>query len=74
MATKNIIQSDFGIDILRCPYVESSLGLLEESVFCDQCVLLTKLFAFVLLRFVLQGQGLFFQISLDFLLLHSNPL
>ena len=49
--------------------------LLEEGVCYDQCVLLTKLLAFALLHFVHQGQTrLLFQVSLDFLLLHSNPL
>ena len=50
--------------------------LLEEGVCYDQCVLLGKLLlAFALLCFVLQGQiGLLFQVSLDFLLLHSSPL
>ena len=41
----------------------------------DQCVLLTKVLAFALLHFVIQGQTcLLLQVSLDFLLLHSSPL
>ena len=45
--------------------------LLEEDVCYDQCVLLEKLLAFVLLHFVLQGQTcLLPQVSVDFLLLH----
>ena len=53
-----------------------SLVLLEEGVFYDQCILLAKLLlAFALLYFVLKGQiYLLFQVSLDFLLLHSSPL
>ena len=51
------------------------LVLLEEGVCYDQCVLLAKLLAFDLLHFVPQGQiCLLFQVSLDFLLLHSGPL
>ena len=68
-------QSDFGIDHLVIPSVESSFVLLEEGVCYDQCVLLAKLLGFVLLCFVLQGQiCLLLQVSLDFLLLHSSPL
>ena len=49
--------------------------LFKEGVCYDQCVLLVKLLAFVLLHFVLQGQiCLLLQVSLDLLLLHSNPL
>ena len=46
------------------------------GVCCDRCVLLTKLLlTFALLHFVLQDQTcLFLQVSLDFLLLHSNLL
>ena len=48
--------------------------LLEEGLCCDQCVLLAKLSAFALLHFVLQGETcLLFQVSLDFLFLHSSP-
>ena len=55
--------------------VESFLVLLEEGVCYDQCVLLEKLLAFALLRFVLQGQiCLLLQVPLDFLFLHSSPL
>ena len=49
--------------------------LLKEGICYDQCVLLAKLLAFALLHFVLQGQTcLLFQVSLDFLLLHSSLL
>ena len=62
------------LTIWWCPCAESSLLLLEEGVFCDQCVLLAKL-AFALLHFVLQGQTfLLLQVFLDFLLLHPSPL
>ena len=63
------------LTIWWCPCVHSSLRLLENGVCYKQHILLTKLFAFALLHFVLQGQTyLLFQASLDFLLLHSNPL
>ena len=52
-----------------------SLVLLEKSICYNQYVLLTKLLAFALFHFVLQGQTcLLLQVSLDLLLLHSNPL
>ena len=55
--------------------METSLVLLEEGVCYDQCVLLAKLLAFELLRFVLQGQiYLLLQVSFDLLLLHLTPL
>ena len=42
--------------------------LLEEVICYDPCILLAKLLAFDLLRFVLQGQiSLLLQVSLDFL-------
>ena len=54
---------------------QSPLVLLEEGVCYDQCLLLSKLLAFALLHFVLQGQiCLLLQVSLDFLLLHFSPL
>ena len=41
---------------------------------CPVCSLDKALLAFTLLHFVLQGQTyLLLQVSLDFLLLHSNP-
>ena len=44
-------------------------------IFYDQCVLLTSVLAFALLHFVLQGQTyLLLQVSVNVLLLHSNPL
>ena len=48
--------SDSNFTIWWCPCVESCLGLLEEGVCYDQCVLLTKLLTFAPLHFVLQGQ------------------
>ena len=52
--------------------------VIGKRCFYDQHVLLTILLTFVLLHFVLHfetGQTcLFLQVSLDFLLLHSNPL
>ena len=59
-----------------CSYIESSLGLLEKGIFYDQHVFFDKtLLAFVLIHFVFQDQTcLLFQVSLEFLLLHSNLL
>ena len=55
------------LTIWGCPCVELSLLLLEEGVCCDQYVLSTKLLAFALLHFVLQGNiCLLLQVSLDF--------
>ena len=57
LAAKNIINLISVLTIWWCPCVESSLVLLEESVWYDQCVFLAKpLLAFVLLHLVLQGQ------------------
>ena len=75
LATENIINLMSVLSIQWCPCVELSLVSLEEGVCYDQCILLTRLLAFVLLHFVLQGQiCLLFQVFLDFLLLHSSPL
>ena len=75
LAAKNIINLISVLTIWWYPCVESSLVLLEDGVCYDQCVLLTKLLAFALLHFVLQGWVcLLLQVSLDFLLLHSSPL
>ena len=75
LAAKNIINLTSVLTIWWCPCVKSFLVLLEQGVCYDQCVLLAKLLAFALLRFVLQGQiCLLLQVSLDFLLLHSSPL
>ena len=57
-----------------CPCIECSLLLLEEGVCYDQCIVLAKLLAFALLRFVLWGQiFLLYQVSLDFLLCIPVP-
>ena len=70
LATKNIINLILVLTIWWCPCAELLL-VLEKGVCYDQCVLL----AFALLHFVLQGQTcLLLQVSLDFLLSHSNPL
>ena len=44
LAAKNIISLISVLTIWWCPCVESSLVLLEEGVFYDQCVLLAKLY------------------------------
>ena len=72
LAAKNIINLISVLTIWWCPYVESSLVLLEVGVCYYQCVLLL---AFALLHSVLQCQiCLLLQVFLDFLLLHSSPL
>ena len=43
LAVKNIINLNSVLTMCWCPYVESSLVLLEEGVCYDQCVLLAKL-------------------------------
>ena len=74
-AAKNVINLILVLTIWWCPCVESPLVLLEKGVCYDQCVLFAKLLAFALLHFVLQGQTcLLFWVSLDFLLVHLNPL
>ena len=75
-AAKNIINQISVLTIWWCQCVELSLGLLEKVVCYDLFVLLTKLLLSVaLLHYVLQGQTcLLFQVSFDFLLLHSNLL
>ena len=75
-AAKNIINLISVLTIWSCPRRESSCMLLEKGACYVQHVLLTKLLlACVLLHFVFQGQTcLSFQVSLDFLLLYSNPL
>ena len=75
LTAKNIINLISVLTIRWSSCVESSLVLLEKDVWYDQCFLLAKLLAFVLLHSVLQGQTcLLLQVFLDFLLLHSNPL
>ena len=74
LTAKNIISLMSVLTIWWYPCVESSLGLLEKGVCYAQRVLLTKLLVFALFLCVPQGQTcLFFWVSLDFLLLHSNP-
>ena len=75
MAAKNII-TDFGIDRLVMSKYRVVSCVLEEGVCYDQVRSLGKtLLGFDLLHFVLQGQiCLLFQVTLDFLLLHSSPL
>ena len=73
LAAKNITSLISVLTIWWCPHVESRLVWSENGVCFDQCVLLTKLLVFALLHCVLQGQTcLLLQVSLDFLLLHSN--
>ena len=75
LAAKIIINMISVLTICWCPCVKSSLVLLEEGVFYDQCVLGKTLLAFALLHSILQGQiCLLLQVFLDFLLLHSSPL
>ena len=69
---RDFIPSTVLLGLLLC--VELPPGLLEKDVCYDQHVLLTKLLAFPLLHFVLQGQTcLLLQVSLDFLLCIPVP-
>ena len=66
LAAKNIIYLISVLTIWWYLFVESFLVLLEEGVFCEQCVLFKTLLAFPLLYFVLQDQTcLLLKISLD---------
>ena len=71
----NIINWVSVLTIRWCPCMKLPLVFLEKSVCYHQCILLAKLLASVLFHFVLQDLiCLFLQVSLYFLLLHSNPL
>ena len=74
LAANNIINLIFVLTIWWCPWVESSLVLLEEGVCSDQYFLLAKALDFALLHFVFQGQTclLLLQGSPDFWLFHSS--
>ena len=75
LTTKNIINLILKLTIWWRPWLESSLVLLEEGICYDEHVLLAKLLALALLHFVLKSQiCLLLQVSLGFLVLHSNPL
>ena len=58
LATNNIISPILVLIIWWCPCVESSLVLLEECVFYDQCVLLAKL-CYLLPCFILYSKAKF---------------
>ena len=72
---KQYNQSDLVLTIWWCPSVETFLGWLgKESLLRPVCSLNRTLLAIALLHFVLQGQTcLLFWVSIDFLLLDSNP-
>ena len=75
LAAKNIINLILLLSIWWCLCVDPPPVLLEKGICYDQCILLTKLLAFALLHFILQGQTcLLLQIFLDFILLHSSSL
>ena len=75
LASENIISLIMVLTICWDPCVESSHGLLQKCLLWPACSLDKTLFAFALLHFVLQCQSyLLLQVSLDFLLFHSNPL
>ena len=73
---QRIYQSDFSVDCLvmsMCRVVSGVIG--KGSLLWPACSLDKTLLAFFLLHFLLQGHtSLLFQVSLDFLLLHSSPL
>ena len=75
LAAKSIISLISALTIWWCPCVESSLVLLEEGVTMTSAFSWQNSVSFALLHSVLRGQTcLLFQVSLDFLLLHSSPL
>ena len=75
LAAKNIINLISVLTIWWCPYVVFSCVVGRGCLLWPLCSLDKTLLAFDLLCFVLQGQiSLLFQVSLDFLLLHSSPL
>ena len=69
-------QSDYGIDFLVMSMSRVlSCVVGRRYLLWPVCSFGKTLLAFVLLHFVLQGQTcLLLQVSLDFLILHSNPL
>ena len=75
LAAKNIVNLILILTVWWCPS-ESHLLSSEKRVFAmTACSLGKTLLAFVLLHFALQGRTcLLFWVSLDFLLLYSNPL
>ena len=75
LAAKNIINIISVLNIWWCPCVESSHVFGRGFLLWTVWSLGKTLLAFALLHFVLQGQiFMLIQVSLDFLLLHSNPL
>ena len=56
VAAKRILSLFSVLTVCWCPCVETPLGLFKMVVCHDKCVLLTKLLAFALIHFVLQGQ------------------
>ena len=74
LATKNVISLISVLTLWWCPCIKY-LVLLENGVCYARCVLFGRiLLAFALLHSVLLNQtSLLLQVSLDFLLLHSNP-
>ena len=73
LAAKNIINLISVLTIWWCPCIQSSLALLEEAVCYDQPILFTKL-CFSLCPASFCSPCLLFQVSLDFLVLHSSSL
>ena len=72
LAAKNTISLISVLTIWWCSSVESSLVLLEEGVYYDQCILQAKL-CYPWPCFILYSKAKFacyLQVSLDFLLLH----
>ena len=75
LAAKNVINLIFGVDCLMMSmYRVFSCVVGRGCLLWPVCSLGKTVLAFSLLHFVLQGQTcLLLQVSLDFLLLHSNP-
>ena len=72
---KECNQSDFDIDHLVMSMCKVISCVVEKRVFAMTTAFSLIILTFALLHFVLQGQTcLLLQVSLDFLLLYSNPL
>ena len=75
LAAKNIISLILVLTIWWCPYVAIACVVGRGCLLWPVRSLGKTLLSFALLHFVLQGQTcLFLQVSLHFLLLHSNSL
>ena len=76
LTAKDIISLISVLTIWWCPYVKSSLVLLEEGVYCDQCVFLANL-CLPFPCFILYSKAKIcplLQVSLDFYFCNHSPM